>query len=62
MKELWRLLLPGMNVPACGVANEAITASEGNTAAERVESGAPPAKAFQLSFSIFSRTLLKIRR
>ncbi|MGA2941752.1 MAG: hypothetical protein ABSE50_06915 [Xanthobacteraceae bacterium] len=42
--------------------NEAIAAGEGNTAAERVESGAPPAKAFQLSFSIFSRTLLKIRR
>jgi hypothetical protein len=51
-----------MNVPACGVTNEAIAAGEGNTAAERVESGAPPAKAFQLSFSIFSRTLLKIRR
>jgi hypothetical protein len=36
MKELWRLLLPGMNVPACGVTNEAIAAGEGNTAAERV--------------------------
>jgi hypothetical protein len=51
-----------MNAPACGVADEAIAAGEGNTAADRVESVAPPAQAFQLSFSIISRTLLKIRR
>jgi hypothetical protein len=61
-KELWRLLLPGMNAPACGVGDEAIAAGEGNTAADRVESVAPPAQAFRLSFSIISRTLLKIRR
>jgi hypothetical protein len=62
MKELWRLLLPGMNVPACGVAEEAIAASETDTAAHRVEAGTPAKAVASKDSSIFSRTLLKIRR
>jgi hypothetical protein len=63
MKEIWRLLLPGMNVPACGLADEAIVVGDGDTVAERAESGAPPVLAVQLKgFSIFLRTLSKIRR
>jgi hypothetical protein len=60
MKELWQLLLPGMNVPACGVADEA--APDGDTAAEPVQANAPELALRLNRFSIFSRTLLKIRR
>jgi hypothetical protein len=62
MKELWRLLLPDMNVPACGVADEAVAASEGNTAGQGVEPGVPGQAGAPKNSSIFSRTLSKIRR
>jgi hypothetical protein len=49
-----------MNVPACGVAGEAI--AEGDTAAERAEPGTPAQAVAPKNPSIFSRTLSKIRR
>jgi hypothetical protein len=62
MKELWRLLLPGMNVPACGVADEAIAASKGNAAGQHAEAGTTAQAVAPKDSSIFSRTLSKIRR
>jgi hypothetical protein len=50
-----------MNVPACGVADEAIAASESDTAPLRI-GGDPAQPAQPKDFSIFSWTLLKIRR
>jgi hypothetical protein len=60
MKDLWRLLLPSMNVPACGVDSKAI--SEGETVADRAERETPAQSVAPKSASIFSRTLSKIRR
>jgi hypothetical protein len=62
MKELWRLMLPGMDVPACGVADEAIATSEGDTAGQPVETGAPTLANQPNASSIFSRAFAKIRR
>jgi hypothetical protein len=61
MKELWRLLLPGMDVPACGVADEAIATSEGDAAGQPVETGAPAQADQPNDSSIFLRVLAKIR-
>jgi hypothetical protein len=60
MKELWRLLLPGMNVPACGVADEAV--ADGASADERDQANGVAPAVRPYGFSIFSRALLKIRR
>jgi hypothetical protein len=62
MKELWRFLLPGMDVPACGVTDEAIATSEDDTADLPVETGAPTPANQPNASSIFSRALAKIRR
>jgi hypothetical protein len=62
MKDLWRLLLPGMDVPACGVTDEAIATSEGDTAGQPVETGVPTQADQPRDSSIFSRALAKIRR
>jgi hypothetical protein len=59
MKELWQLLLPGMNMPACGVADEAVADSD--AAGEPIQTAAARERRPK-GFSIFSRTLLKIRR
>jgi hypothetical protein len=32
MKELWRLLLPGMNVPACGVSDNTLESADNGVA------------------------------
>jgi hypothetical protein len=62
MKELWRLLLPGMDVPACGVTDEVTATSEGDTAIQPIEAGAPTQADPSNDSSIFSRALAKIRR
>jgi hypothetical protein len=62
MKDLWQLLLPGMDVPACGVADEAIAAAEGDTAGRHAGADTPAQATAPNNSSIFSRTLAKIRR